>query len=176
MSKGKLLEIVIFDNLKIDCIVHDEFMTEDEIKENIEAELLEIFETKEDIASKLYYVEILEPSKDEPFTAVFFANSNSKTYYYGTKGNKYRIHGMNKEDAILRKNNTYNIVKKVCTELGITQKELAEELGMKPTALSNWANGDIPQIAQKALELLLENKKLKENFKILKKAHKILSE
>lgn len=69
-----------------------------------------------------------------------------------------------------------NIVKKVCTELGITQKELAEELGMKPTALSNWANGDIPQIAQKALELLLENKKLKENFKILKKAHKILSE
>lgn len=176
MSKGKLLEIVIFDNLKIDCIVHDEFMTEDEIKENIEAELLEIFETKEDIASKLYYAEILEPSKDEPFTAVFFANSNSKTYYYGTKGNKYRIHGMNKEDAILRKNNTYNIVKKVCTELGITQKELAEELGMKPTALSNWANGDIPQIAQKALELLLENKKLKENFKILKKAHKILSE
>ncbi|MCG3690103.1 helix-turn-helix domain-containing protein [Aliarcobacter butzleri] len=181
MSKGKLLEIVIFDNLKIDCIVHDEFMTEDEIKENIEAELLEIFGTKEDIASKLHYVEILEPSKDEPFTAVFFANLNSKTYYYGTKGNKYRIHGMNKEDALERKKYSYstnneNIVKKVCTELGITQKELAEELGMKPTALSNWANGDIPQIAQKALELLLENKKLKENFKILKKAHKILSE
>lgn len=69
-----------------------------------------------------------------------------------------------------------NIVKKVCAELGITQKELAEELGMKPTALSNWANGDIPQIAQKALELLLENKELKEKFEILKKAHKILAE
>lgn len=68
-----------------------------------------------------------------------------------------------------------NIVKKVCAELGITQKELAEELGMKPTALSNWANGDIPQIAQKALELLLENKELKEKFEILKKAHKILA-
>ncbi|PZP12293.1 MAG: XRE family transcriptional regulator [Aliarcobacter butzleri] len=88
---------------------------------------------------------------------------------------------MNKEDALERKKYSYstnneNTVKKVCSELGITQKELAEELGMKPTALSNWANGDIPQIAQKALELLLENKKLKENFKILKKAHKILSE
>lgn len=67
-----------------------------------------------------------------------------------------------------------NIVKKVCTELGITQKELAEELGMKATALSNWANGDIPQIAQKALELLLENKKLKDDLNIIKKAHEIL--
>ena len=67
-----------------------------------------------------------------------------------------------------------NIVKKVCAELGITQKELAEELGMKATALSNWANGDIPQIAQKALELLLENKKLKDDLNIIKKAHEIL--
>lgn len=163
MNRGKLLEIVIFDNLKIDCIVHNEFMTEDEIKENIEAELLEIFGTKEDIASKLYYVEILEPSKDEPFTAVFFANLNSKTYYYGTKGNKYRIHGMNKEDAILRKNNTYNIVKKVCTELGITQKELAEKLGASEGTVRNWSSSnELPQWALNFIETLLEHKKDKE--------------
>lgn len=93
--------------------------------------------------------------------------------YYGNDSKFLNIYDRNDIDNIL---GTQNIVKKVCAELGITQKELAEELGMKPTALSNWANGDIPQIAQKALELLLENKKLKENFKILKKAHKILSE
>lgn len=163
MNRVKLLEIVIFDNLKIDCIVHNEFMTEDEIKENIEAELLEIFGTKENIASKLYYVEILEPSKDEPFTAVFFANLNSKTYYYGTKGNKYRIHGMNKEDAILRKNNTYNIVKKVCTELGITQKELAEKLGASEGTVRNWSSSnELPQWALNFIETLLEHKKDKE--------------
>ncbi|MBF7065785.1 helix-turn-helix domain-containing protein [Aliarcobacter butzleri] len=69
-----------------------------------------------------------------------------------------------------------NIVKKVCDELNIPQKELATMLGIKPTALSNWANGDVPQLGQKALELLIENIKLKEKFEILKKAHKILSE
>lgn len=175
MSKGKLLEIVIFDNLKIDCIVHDEFMTEDEIKENIEAELLEIFGTKEDIASKLHYVEILEPSKDEPFTAVFFANSNSKTYYYGTKGNKYRIHGMNKEDAILRKNNTYNIVKKVCAKLGITQKELAEIMKINDVTVRNWSSkGQIPESSISFMECLIENKNLKKENEEIKQALSIL--
>lgn len=175
MSKGKLLEIVIFDNLKIDCIVHDEFMTEDEIKENIEAELLEIFGTKEDIASKLHYVEILEPSKDEPFTAVFFVNSNSKTYYYGTKGNKYRIHGMNKEDAILRKNNTYNIVKKVCAKLGITQKELAEIMKINDVTVRNWSSkGQIPESSISFMECLIENKNLKKENEEIKQALSIL--
>ncbi len=36
-----------------------------------------------------------------------------------------------------------NIVKKVCKELGVSQKELA---------VSNWVNGDIPKMAQLALE------------------------
>ncbi|MFX4252026.1 helix-turn-helix domain-containing protein [Aliarcobacter butzleri] len=183
MIKGKLLEIVIFDNLKIDCIVHDEFMTEDEIKENIEAELLEIFGTKEDIASKLHYVEILEPSKDEPFTAVFFSNSNSKTYYYGTKGNKYRIHGMNKEDAIERKKYSYstnneNIVKRVCAELGITQKELAEKLGIKEQSLRNMTSSNkITEQVEKTINLLIENNELKKqltDYNILKEVLKNL--
>ncbi len=69
-----------------------------------------------------------------------------------------------------------NIVKQTCKELGLTQKELAEELGMKPTALSNWANGDIPIIGEKALKLLLENKKLKNDLNTLAKAHKILAD
>ena len=72
--------------------------------------------------------------------------------------------------------NIENQVKNICKKLKITQKELATILGIKPTALSNWANGDIPQLGQKALDLLLENTELKEKFKILKKDQKILLE
>lgn len=75
--------------------------------------------------------------------------------------------------ASFKKNET-NIVKKVCKELGITQKELAEMLDVLPSAVSNWANGQIPKMAQLALELLLENKSLKSDMEILKKAHQIL--
>lgn len=69
-----------------------------------------------------------------------------------------------------------NIVKKVCSELGITQKELADELEVPTPTMARWASGDIPKMAQKALELMLKNKELEEKFEILKKAHKILSE
>ena len=67
-----------------------------------------------------------------------------------------------------------NIVKLTCKELGLTQKELAEMLDVQPTAISNWANGQIPKMAQLALELLLENKTLKNDLNIIKKAHEIL--
>lgn len=67
-----------------------------------------------------------------------------------------------------------NIVKSTCKELGITQKELAEMLDVQPSAISNWANGQIPKMAQLALELLIENKMLKNDLNIIKKAHEIL--
>lgn len=67
-----------------------------------------------------------------------------------------------------------NIVKFTCKELGLTQKELAEMLDVQPTAISNWASGQIPKMAQLALELLLENKSLKDDLNIIKKAHEIL--
>ena len=61
-----------------------------------------------------------------------------------------------------------NIVKKVCKELGITQKELAERIGIPAGTVSRWASTDeIPKTAKVALELLLENKKLKEQTKVL---------
>ena len=70
-----------------------------------------------------------------------------------------------------------NIVKKTCKELGITQKELAERLDVPQPTISRWASGnEIPRMAEKYLELLIEVKDLKEKFKILKQAHKILSE
>ncbi len=61
-----------------------------------------------------------------------------------------------------------NIVKRVCKELGITQKELAERLEIPAGTVSRWASTDeIPKTAKVALELLLENKKLKEQTKVL---------
>jgi len=68
-----------------------------------------------------------------------------------------------------------NIVKKVCKELGITQKELAEMLDIPPSTISRWASSDeIPKTARIALELLLENKDLKEKLNALKAFKEIL--
>ena len=68
-----------------------------------------------------------------------------------------------------------NIVKKVCAELAITQKELAEELDVLQSTVSGWAKGDIPKMTKIALELMLENKELKYKLNIFKEAHKIAS-
>ncbi len=69
-----------------------------------------------------------------------------------------------------------NIVKKVCSELGITQKELAERLDVPQTTLSTWAKGEIPKMTEFALKLLLENKELKRKLDVFKEAYKIASE
>ncbi len=53
-----------------------------------------------------------------------------------------------------------NIVKKTCRELGITQKELAEIMGVSKQSVSYWANNKIqpPKILEKIVELLLIQK------------------
>jgi len=70
--------------------------------------------------------------------------------------------------------NNDNIVKKVCKELGITQKELAERLGVKPSAISNWASGDIPNVAKIALEQMLKINDLEKKVEKLKDFKKLL--
>jgi transcriptional regulator with XRE-family HTH domain len=49
-----------------------------------------------------------------------------------------------------------NLVKKTCKELGITQKELAEKIGVSKTTISDWANEktEISKIGKKVLKLL----------------------
>lgn len=71
-------------------------------------------------------------------------------------------------------NRTMNIVKRVCKELGITQKELAERLDVQPTVISNWANGQITKIAQIALEQMLELKECKDKLQKIKEARDII--
>jgi len=45
-----------------------------------------------------------------------------------------------------------NLVKKTCRELGITQKELAEKMGITDRTISNWANNKV-EIPKNFLEL-----------------------
>ncbi len=68
-----------------------------------------------------------------------------------------------------------NIVKKVCTELGITQKELAEKLATSKPTVERWSStGEIPESSKKHLEILLENEELKKENQEIKKALSIL--
>jgi transcriptional regulator with XRE-family HTH domain len=60
-------------------------------------------------------------------------------------------------------NKEENLVKKTCRELGITQKELAEIMGVNPITPSQWiTKKNIPEWADKFLNLILENKKNKD--------------
>ena len=72
---------------------------------------------------------------------------------------------------------TENIVKKVCKELGITQKELAERLGIHLTTVQKWASSDeLPKSAIKSIELLKENEYLKTKLEKFKKAFDLIDE
>lgn len=71
-----------------------------------------------------------------------------------------------------------NIVKQVCKELGVTQKELAEELGVSEGTVNRWASKpeEVTPQAMKTFNLILENVELKRKvnkysdfFKMLKK-------
>lgn len=71
-----------------------------------------------------------------------------------------------------------NIVKKVCVELGITQKELAEKLGIKEQSLRNMTSSNkITEQVEKTINLLIENNELKKqltDYNILKEVLKNL--
>ncbi|EAJ2862359.1 helix-turn-helix domain-containing protein [Campylobacter coli] len=62
-----------------------------------------------------------------------------------------------------------NIVKKVCKELNITQKELSEILGVHLTTIQKWVanDNDLPLQVKKSLNLVLENHHLKIRLKTL---------
>lgn len=68
-----------------------------------------------------------------------------------------------------------NIVKKVCKELGITQKELAERMGVNDGTIRKWASQtEPPDWGVKFLRLLLENKKISEQLSMFKEAFNLI--
>jgi len=70
-----------------------------------------------------------------------------------------------------------NIVKRVCKELGLTQKELAERLGVNDGTVRKWASQtEPPEWAVKFLHLLLEKERLKERLDKFQKAFDLIDE
>ena len=58
-----------------------------------------------------------------------------------------------------------NIVKRVCKELGITQRELADRIGMSADSLNNAVNQNkISKMAETAINLVLEVETLKKEL------------
>ncbi len=57
-------------------------------------------------------------------------------------------------------NNQLNIVKKVCAELDITQKRLAEILEVPEGTVSSWAvRNELPRLAKKAIEFYIQKQR-----------------
>ncbi len=70
----------------------------------------------------------------------------------------------------------YNLVKRTASELGITQKELAERIGVSKPTIERWSSsGELPENAIKHLELLLEYEKIRSELNELKSSLKTLS-
>ncbi|TLD85391.1 transcriptional regulator [Helicobacter sp. MIT 11-5569] len=67
-----------------------------------------------------------------------------------------------------------NLIKKTCKELGLTYRELGEKIGFNGNTLNNMASKTNDKLSTqliKAIELYLENLKLKEeleDFRILR--------
>ena len=83
-----------------------------------------------------------------------------------------------KEQGIISKleeQSNENIVKSVCKELGITQRELAERMDIPESTVARWKGGDLPRLAELYLNALLENIELKSKLEAIKKAHEIVS-
>ena len=68
-----------------------------------------------------------------------------------------------------------NLVKRVCKEYGITQTELAKKLDIPRGTLGRWtSDGNIPRGMSIALNLMIENKELKEKLLAVKHFKEIL--
>jgi ribosome-binding protein aMBF1 (putative translation factor) len=69
-----------------------------------------------------------------------------------------------------------NIVKQVCDEFNITQKDLSDMLDVPQSTISRWQAGEIPKMAQLALEQMIEIKTLKQHLENVKKFYATLKE
>lgn len=70
-----------------------------------------------------------------------------------------------------------NIVKRACRELGITQKELAERMGVSQNMPASWSSVAEPsKMAVKFMELLIEHEQLKRRLDKFKSGFALIDE
>lgn len=82
--------------------------------------------------------------------------------------------GIIKKQDVLDWYKNLNIVKRACKELGITQKELADKLGVSKPSVERWTQGDTPDQAVTQINLLIENNTMKKELEELKNAIKTI--
>lgn len=69
-----------------------------------------------------------------------------------------------------------NIIKATCKELNINQKDLAEKIGISEGTLNNISStGKITKQIEKALELLIDNERMKKDFEIIEQFKQLLN-
>lgn len=69
-----------------------------------------------------------------------------------------------------------NIVKETAKELGMTNKELADAIGVSEGALNNASStGKITKQVERSLELLKQNYSMKKDFEIISKFKELLN-
>ncbi len=101
----------------------------------------------------------------------FFLNENEEKHIFEWLSNANYSYELITEDL----EEETNIVKKVCAELGITQKELAEKLGTSKPTIERWSQtGEVPEPSKKHIAVLLENENLKKENEEIKQALSIL--
>ena len=76
---------------------------------------------------------------------------------------------------LMVKGKNMNLHDEVCKKLSITRQELADMLGISLTTVNNWVNNSrMSKTTQIALELMLENHRLKERLKKIKQGQEAL--
>lgn len=137
--------IVIFGTLK------DKIHIQTEIKRGNEKQI--ISEVKPQITQILSY----EPFCHEGGNHIIFKNVKTEEVFYCIEWH-------------------YNLIKETCKELGLTYKQLGEKVGYSESALNNASRQEkISEPLTFAINLYLENLKLKEELEDFKTLKKILA-
>lgn len=133
-------------------------------QEELLYEALRIFQEKHNVV-------LYDDEHEDRLKSILVEIKNNKDEYLSCNKSKDKYTTLlNKIEEFLQK----NIVKLTCKELGITQKELAERLDVSPASISDWANGNIPKMAELALNQILEIKELKEKLEKVKEFKTLL--
>ena len=153
----ELISLEIFEGFEIECALHEVSFSKEEIRNFVENEVLNIYKSVDEAKKDITFIEIFEGP-----VIYFQTRSKDKARYMGYNGNTYRVKSGIDPETIKKGLNFFNIVKFTCKELGLTQKELSEKMGLSETTLTNWARGatPIPEWGIKMLNLLKKERKL----------------
>jgi predicted transcriptional regulator len=69
-----------------------------------------------------------------------------------------------------------NIITKACRELGVNQTELGKMFDVPQSTIARWKKGEIPKMAELAIQYMLENIELQKKLNTIKQAQSVLQE